>query len=184
VVRSHSSGHPSLFHVGLSWWLASAFGFVAVLALGLTACSHHPEEMLPGSWRESAWRYERVDGDRRAMGLWTDGVRVRESPERHILRHEAERWHFHPDGNVEFIRLDGSVVRARWRFKGRGHVLTLRFPDGGFEVYRVQELTDETLVLHYDMGVEVRGIARLEFHRVPSETGSTASSSSAPSGAS
>ncbi len=158
-------------------WLTSTVGLVAMLAFGLAACSDHPEEMLPGSWRESEWRYERVDGGRRAMGLWTDGVHVRKSPDRRILRHEAERWHFHPDGNVEFVRLDGSVVRARWRFKGRGHVLTLRFPDGGFEVYKVQELTDEMLVLHYDMGVEVRGIARLEFHRVrPHASASTSPS--------
>lgn len=145
---------------------------VALALLGSTsACGPHPEQALVGTWREAEWRYERLDDHGAAMGAWTDGVRLREYPDRRVARHESERWEFHRGGVVHIVARDGSRMTGRWRLKGRGHVMTLRFPESrSFEVYRVHELDGDRLVLHYDVGMEVRGIARLEFRRAGGTT--------------
>jgi hypothetical protein len=150
---------------------------LAVLGSTLGGCEAEPERQLAGCWGESSWRYERVSEPGAAMGIWNDGVRLREYPDRRVARHEAEHWEFHPDGHVDILTRDGGRSRARWRLKGRGHVMTLRFPQradeqsAGFEVYRVQELDDERLILHYDVGMQVRGVARIEFRRLPGAAG-------------
>ncbi|MBX3268887.1 MAG: hypothetical protein KF729_01415 [Sandaracinaceae bacterium] len=151
----------------------------ALVALALVGCEDHPEDRLLGCWSEADWRYERVDAHESAtMGRWTDGIRSREHPDRRILRHEAERWEFHPNRELVIVGRDGTERRARWRLKGRGHVMTLRFGDtGDFEVYNVQELASDRLVLHYDVGMELRGIARLEFRRGRDSAGAQACSS-------
>lgn len=139
---------------------------VVASGAALAGCGLHPESALVGSWQESDWRYERLDDHDGVMGTWTDGVRLREYPDRRVTRHEAERWEFRRDGEVHIVARDGSRMRGRWRLKGRGHVMTLRFPDShSFEVYRIQDLDEDRLILHYDVGMEARGIARLEFRR-------------------
>lgn len=152
---------------GLRWWDAvdarrtlrgrlSGWLLGAVL-VALSGCESDPEDSIVGCWTESDWRYERVD----AVAPATEG-----RSHRRVLRHEAEYWELLPGGEIVIGRRDGRARRARWRLKGRGHVLTLRFPDTGeVEVYKVQELDDDELVLHYDLGMEVRGIARLTFRR-------------------
>jgi hypothetical protein len=126
--------------------------------------------MLVGCWRESEWKFERVDGDVRSMGRWSDGVRLRAYPDRLVAQHEAETWVFRDDRILEIVSRSGQRKRARYRLKGRGHMLTLR-PSGasGLEVYKLEDLDGDRLVLDYDVGMEVRGIARLTFERVPAE---------------
>ena len=83
-------------------------------------------------------------------------------------RHEAELWWFHSRGELAIAGMDGTLAGARWRLKGRGHVLTIRSGEDGhehFEAYDIKELRDDLLVLNVDVGMEVRGIARLEFER-------------------
>ena len=123
-----------------------------------------PEASLVGCWEEVEWTYERSDDP--APERWTDGVRSRAYPDRQVLHHHAEWWSVGPRGQLQLALSDGSTVRGRWRLKGRGHVLTLRYPrNDTFEVYDIKELDDDELVLQYDMGMEVRGIARLRFRR-------------------
>lgn len=152
-------------------------GCAAILLSGapLLACRTNPERSLEGCWKQVDSRYEKVDVDDNgdpvgpAVGRWNDGVRSREYPDRRVVRHDSEYWRFSSGGDVAIAAQDGGVSHGRWRLKGRGHVLTLRFPPGdGFEVYNIEELDEHELVLHYDVGVEARGIARLTFHRVAS----------------
>ena len=137
----------------------------AAIACFAAACGGDPEEMLLGCWAETNWVYERVDEDTAARHFWNDGVRPRMYPAREAILHEAERWEFHPRGELRIWTSDGSMATARWRLKGRGHVLAIRHPGDHFEVYDIKKIDDGPLVLHFDMGVEVRGIARLEFAR-------------------
>lgn len=137
--------------------------------LACVACANSPEKALVGCWKEVDARYEKLPNDGRVNRLWSDGVRVRDYPTRDILRHEAEAWEFRPGGEVQILGRNGKATKGRWRLKGRGHVMTVRFPTTqAFEVYDIKELDQDRLVLHYDSGMEVRGVARLEFRRQPS----------------
>ncbi len=139
-----------------------------VFLLG-AACTESPEKTLVGCWKEVDARYEKLPKDGRVNRLWSDGVRVRDYPTRDILRHESEAWEFRPGGEVQILGRNGKATKGRWRLKGRGHVMTVRFPaTQAFEVYDIKELDQDRLVLHYDSGMEVRGVARLEFQRQPS----------------
>jgi hypothetical protein len=130
----------------------------------LAGCGDDPGELIIGCWAETEWAYERADTSA-VVSRWNDGIRVRQYPDRQVLRHEAEAWEFMPRGELAIRDLAGEVHLAKWRLKGRGHVLTIRHDDERFEVYDIKELTRDELALHYDMGMEVRGIARLEFER-------------------
>lgn len=141
---------------------------VVLLALGVLAapgCGTNPEQDLVGCWVETGWEYERVDDRSSPIGSWSDGVRLRSYPDRSLVRHEGELWEFRGRGALAIGDRAGALTSARWRLKGRGHVLTIRQGEDRFEVYDIKELSAEKLVLHFDLGMEVRGIARLEFER-------------------
>jgi hypothetical protein len=124
--------------------------------------------LLVGRWQEAKWTYEKFDGYDPKQAKWIDGVRFPQYADRRIVRHQAEYWEFGPTGQLVISTADGQRLHRRWRLKGRGHVLTVRSPDGsGLEVYDVKELRDGELVLNYDIGMEVRGIAQLTFRRLP-----------------
>jgi hypothetical protein len=148
----------------------------------MLGCGTDPESALVGRWKEVSWRYEKVDRPE-VEGKWIDGIRFRSYSDRQVVRHEAEHWDFKPERELEITHRNGDRVRARWRLKGRGHVLTIRHSDSGeFEVYDVKELTPDEMILQYDMGLEVRGIARLEFRRASTETRSAHVSRSSSAG--
>jgi hypothetical protein len=128
-------------------------------------CGHDPEEELLGCWTETGWAYERADENASTGAFWNDGIRPRQYPVRNVVRHESELWRFEPRGRLHIGAVDGATGEARWRLKGRGHVLTIRHPDERFEVYDIKQITRDSLTLHFDMGMEVRGIARLDFQR-------------------
>jgi hypothetical protein len=139
--------------------------FVLTLTLTPGCATASPEETLLGCWTEIDWEYERIDDRSTPVGAWSDGVRLRSYPDRSLVRHEAELWEFRGRGTLAIGDRAGTLSGARWRLKGRGHVLTIRQGEDRFEVYNIKELTPEKLVLHFDLGMEVRGIARLEFQR-------------------
>jgi hypothetical protein len=157
--------------------------WVPALVLGLLGCGTDPEHALIGRWKEVGWRYDKIDRPE-AQGKWIDGIRFRSYSDRQVVRHEAEYWDFKPGRALEITHRNGDRLEARWRLKGRGHVLTIQHPDSGeFEVYDVKELTPDEMVLHYDMGLEVRGIARLEFRRASTEELSTRAARPSATGA-
>ncbi len=129
-------------------------------------CGEHPERLLMGRWRESGWEYEKLAGKPAVTTKWIDGIDLPAFSPRRIVHHEAEYWDFSPNGSLLIKKLDGTSALARWRLKGRGHVLTVRAPQAEFEVYDVKQLDRREMVLNYDVGMEVRGIARLTFQRV------------------
>jgi hypothetical protein len=149
-----------------------------------TACGSAPEQQLLGCWTETEWSYERADDNGNgkspnARSRWGDGIRLHAYPDRQVIRHEAEVWEFRPHGELHMRRLDGAIGHAKWRLKGRGHVLTIWHDEEHFEVYDIKELSRDELILHFDMGMEVRGIARLEFARTTCDAMQAARSSTA-----
>jgi hypothetical protein len=140
--------------------------FAALWTACLLGCGPHPESVLTGRWREADWRYEKYDGYDPKHAQWLDGIEFPRDDTGRIVRHQAEYWEFSPNGGLVISKRDGSKVRAEWRLKGRGHVLSIRTKDAHqVELYDVEELNENELVLNYDIGMEVRGIAKLTFRR-------------------
>lgn len=141
---------------------------LVLLGCLLAACGDDPEQLLLGRWQEVDWRYEKLDpveGTRSERPKWKDGVKF-PRPSRDIVRHEAEYWQFLPGRTLRIVRRDGGTLLKRWRLKGRGHILTVRSLDSNdLELYDIKELDRDQLVLHYDIGMEVRGVAKLVFGR-------------------
>ena len=138
----------------------------ALLCICLLACTESPEAQLVGTWRESHWTYAKFDGydprkaPSREATFWSP-YRARD-----VVRHEAELWEFLPAGRLRISKKNGGQVNALWRLKGRGHVLALEVPATGLvELYEIKKLSDGQLVLHHDLGMELRGIARFSFER-------------------
>jgi hypothetical protein len=132
------------------------------LACALTGCATSPEQLLIGSWREVDWRYETLSAFERESFTDTSLDHSGNGME----RHEGEHWEFMPGGKLKISRRGHEQRTARWQLKGRGHLLQLRSGSATEgEVYEIEELRGDRLVLHYDIGMEVRGIARLRFER-------------------
>lgn len=143
-------------------------GFALWVALLCAGCGQSPEQLLLGRWTEVDWRYEQLDVAKHEAVRWIDGIAFPVRSEGYIARHEAEWWEFAKGGVLRIHKREGELVEAKWRLKGRGHVLRLESPETAqYELYDIKELSRRELILHYDIGMEVRGIARLRFERLP-----------------
>lgn len=146
--------------------------WIPVLAFALLfviGCGEDPEDLLANRWEESSWLYEKLDQPPNEVRRF-EGIRIEAFEGRTVVRHEAEYWRFSADRTFEIALKDGSTRAGRWRLKGRGHILTLRYANGEVEVYDIKKLTEDELVLHFDMGMEIRGIARLGFSRASGDS--------------
>jgi len=152
------------------WGRAGRWGPLLLL-LGLCqGCGADPETVLVGRWTEVDWSYEKLDRPRPGPAGWLERIAFPLHRETRIVRHEAEWWEFLEGGLLQIHKRDGSRVEALWDLKGRGHVLRLQSDaTDGYEVYDVRELSGRALTLHYDVGMEVRGIARIRFERISRE---------------
>ena len=128
------------------------------------ACEGGPEAQLVGRWQQSGWAYEKLDSPE-ARPECSYGRHIEAFEGRSIARHEVEYWEATDDGMLEVVLSNGTHRMGRWRLKGRGHMLTIRYGDGSVEVYDIKELDTARLTLRFDLGVEVRGIARFDFRR-------------------
>lgn len=138
--------------------------FLLILCLTVAGCARNPENLLATQWVESSWEFEKSDeilpNSRRF-----EGVRVQAFEGRSFLRHEAEYWRFNQDRSFRIRQKNGREYVGEWRMRGRGHILALRYDNGQEETFEVKELNADELVLHVHLGMEVRGIARLQFVR-------------------
>ncbi len=125
-----------------------------------------PETQLLGHWKESKWEYAKND-----RNIYSDTIEKSTKDELYELMgdkikiHQAEKWIFSKNRKLEILKLDGSSVFAKWIIKGRGHILRIVYPDQTEEYYDIKELNNNHLELHFDIGMEVRGIAKLTFDK-------------------
>lgn len=174
LISARKRAQPSA-HVGSARRTVGAHrhsGWVLLVGLLLTcACSPSPEQLLVGRWRESQWRYEQL-GNFELASLPQDRAHPALPS---LLRHEAEHWEFRRDGALIVRSASGAQRVGRWKLKGRGHLLLLEGAGAsGREAYEIKQLRDGQLVLHYDIGLEIRGIARLTFTKLPTPAERTA----------
>jgi hypothetical protein len=139
-----------------------------LLVLGFLIAIDHapsPEQTILGEWKELNWEYERVDkmDDTLTEKVISDDVKKHIG--QHLVIHEAETWQFLPNGRLKLISSDDERI-VRWRIKGRGHILQIKYDDEKIvENYNLTELDENTMVLNFDSDLQARGIAKLTFQR-------------------
>jgi len=143
--------------------------FIFSLAFGglffLIHQADSPESLVIGQWSEVAWEYEKTDKplkDSLSKGYITEYVKFMTGQD--LIIHEAESWEFMPDGTLR-LRGENLDKTVRWRIKGRGHLLLLKYNDNEEEHYNITELSKDKLVLNFESDAQARGIAKLTFSK-------------------
>jgi hypothetical protein len=145
--------------------------YIAIFSLGLTSFVYvvknapSPETVILGEWQELAWEYEKVnkttnDSDR--YKIISDDVKHLIG--QNLIIHEAESWVFLPNGRLRLTTKNGTKT-VKWRIKGRGHVLVLKYDENISEIYNISELDEDKLVLNFEADIQARGIAKLTFNK-------------------
>lgn len=145
--------------------------YISVFALALSSFTvvirmvPSPESALVGQWQEVEWRYGAVKskaGSTAANQPVPD--EVKQQLARHLLIHQAEKWHFLPDGTVLLHAANRSMT-AKWRIKGRGHMLALTYDNQETEYYSLAELSGDRLMLYLELDTHIKGTVKLIFKK-------------------
>jgi hypothetical protein len=123
-----------------------------------------PESKLIGVWEEVAWEYEKVNHDG-SMNDFQINDGQREEICQTLIIHQSENWTFTPDHRLTLQSEDGESEQVVWNIKGRGHILELQHEDHGIEDYQIQFLTRDSLIVHFNFDLQVRGIVKMTFKR-------------------
>ncbi|WP_159076327.1 lipocalin family protein [Flagellimonas amoyensis] len=141
------------------------FALLIVASGWLLLDQESPESLILGEWEEVAWKYEKLDhGD--MMGFDIDKLQKQEIC-KNIIIHEAETWRFNPDGTLSFLDENEIKENLKWNIKGRGHILELHHKNNIVEDYQVVEVTEDELVVQFNSDLQVRGIVKMTFKRIP-----------------
>lgn len=142
---------------------------IAVLTLssfGYYVFSHasYPEKAIVGEWKEVSWVYDRNNvGEKVKQVIETE---ERMDIANHLVIHEFENWTFRKNYSIKLHERTGKEHQAKWRLKDRGRILTLLNDNGTSEVYSVESLKGNELVLHFDTDVHARGIVKITLKKI------------------
>lgn len=142
---------------------------VTVLTLssfGYYVFSHsaYPEAAIAGEWEEVSWVYDRNNIDEKVKQEISTNERIDIAD--HLVIHEFENWTFRKDYRIKLHERNGKEHWAEWRLKDRGRILTLLNKNGTTEVYSVECLKKNELVLHFDTDVHARGIVKITLKKI------------------
>jgi hypothetical protein len=151
----------------INWIYIATFLIVFGFAFTLNRVTESPEVTITGKWVEAEWTYD-LKSDKKnytEQELKKVPDHVKNLVGQNFKIHSAETWNFLPNNRLILTKKNGEQVHGEWRIKGRGHVLKMMFDDGTHEYYDIKELDSNRLEINFDIGMEVRGIARLTFER-------------------
>lgn len=136
------------------------------LFLLLTSASS-PDDLLPGTWQEVSWEYEKVDKNQDSDSLSGKEIsnNVKQLISQDLIVHRAEQWEFLPGGALSLTGKNTPAVPIHWKLKGRGHILVLHYDDRTEESYTMVQLDENKMVLHFYTEIQARGIAKITFTR-------------------
>jgi hypothetical protein len=142
---------------------------IAVLTLssfGYYVFSHssYPETAIIGEWKEVSWVYDRNNADEKVKK--EIGTDERIDIANHLVIHEFENWTFMKNYRLKLHEQNGKEHLAKWHLKGRGRILTLLNDDGSTEVYSIESLKENELVLHFETDVHARGIVKITLKKL------------------
>lgn len=141
---------------------ASSF-FAGMVHYGTTK-----DRELIGVWKESEWKYEKVDAYNENGGV--NDVRISDELKNEIAKdliiHQSEVWEFLPENKLRIRMETGEDLMMDYKLKGRGHILKIIHDDKVLEHYTIQQVTRDQLVLNFYVETQARGIVKLSFERI------------------
>ncbi len=145
--------------------LAGFFGFLVTIENVPS-----PEEYIIGEWKELKWEYEKVDKAQNDSANYKHiSDDVKDLIGQNLIIHKAETWVFLPGRKVKLIGED-TTKTVQWRITGRGHILQFKHENGELENYALSQLNENEMVLNFEADIEARGIAKLTFRKIKSDT--------------
>jgi hypothetical protein len=142
----------------------SILGLLIIASVFSIAHFRNNEQTIVGKWEEVSLEYEKVDARQDDfLGIDQD---LKAEIWQHITLHQAEVWEFKPDHTVKLFSDHHLMENLRWNIKGRGHILELDHQNNRKEDYQIQEITDQKLVIHFNLDLQVRGIVKMTFKRI------------------
>lgn len=134
----------------------------------ITGESKPPEQLIQGTWKEVAWRYDKhdkLDGNSKEHTIHiNDELKENISEGLHIR--QSETWIFKDNAQLTLIKKKENPISLRWRMKGRGHILALNYGNQNKEYYQIQKLTKDEMILHFENDTHTRGIVQIIFKKV------------------
>lgn len=123
------------------------------------------QDLLVGKWEEVSWEYEKVNHNGDLTNFVIDEGQKQEICENMII-HKAEIWNFDSSGNLILESSEHLPEKLKWKVKGRGHILELQHGDNSLEGYQIQEISEDTLIIHFNCDIQIRGIVKITFKRL------------------
>lgn len=141
---------------------------VLLVFFAMAVNSTSPERRIVGAWQETSWEYEKVDKHYEHGGLMPKTIsdNIKQEILGNLIIHESESWTFLPDGKLLLRTADNKIENLEWKLSGRGHVLVIKHADGLSEHYKVQRVSNNELVLHFDTDIQAKGIVNMTFKRI------------------
>lgn len=154
-------------------WLFFIISFFVLFSgiVTFNSISDSPENLIIGEWSESVWSYELRDSklslEDSTGRFLSEEVKSRLATD--LLIHKSEHWVFEEPDKIRIYKKNGEVEVVKWRLAGRGHILKLIHENGQKEIYDIKEINADELIINFDMGLELRGVAKLSFRRKKTE---------------
>lgn len=155
---------PNMRTLVFSLFLLLSIGTYSFIRLQLPS----PESFLLGEWNEREWNYERFSNTEFLQQHDSNNVVLTHVPstEKGLLFHEHERWEFNKDGLLQIVDNQEQVHAYKWCLKGKGDVLLIKnHNDEVLEHYKITHLDKDSMVLNFELDIQVKGLARLTFKR-------------------
>ena len=146
--------------------ISAILSVLTLSSFGYYVFSHssYPEVAIVGQWKEVSWVYDRNNVDEKVKQ--EIGSDERYAIANHLVIHEFENWTFGKNYTIKLHERNGKEHLAKWRLKDRGRILMLVNDDGTNEVYSVESLKKNELILHFDTDVHARGIVKITLKKI------------------
>lgn len=146
--------------------ISACIALLTLSSFGYYVFSHssYPEAAIVGEWKEVSWVYDRNNVGEKVKQVIDTEERIDIAD--HLVIHEFENWTFQRNYSIKLHERTGKEHQAKWRLKDRGRILTLLNDDGTTEVYSVESLKKDKLILHFDTDVHARGIVKITLKKL------------------
>ncbi|WP_341904353.1 hypothetical protein [Fluviicola taffensis] len=146
--------------------ISACLAVLTLSSFGYYVFSHssYPEAAIVGEWKEVSWVYDRNNVGEKVKQVIDAEERM--DIANHLVIHEFENWTFRKNYSIKLHERTGKEHQAKWRLKDRGRILTLLNDDGTTEVYSVESLKKNELILHFDTDVHARGIVKITLKKM------------------
>ncbi len=149
----------------------------SISLISMVGQSTRSEMAITGEWKQVSWEYEGEENHgypEQSHGSFQESLsethiaekrlkeeKITEELGQEFHRHINEYWVIRPDGTVSL----NDETMLNWSLKGRGHILVLQEDATTRETYQISRLTEDELVLHFNVDLQARGVAKLTFRK-------------------